>query len=60
MDVLVSAIVLIGFILFEGNRKGMSLLWLQIVGTLVVGVSLGLPLFLFLRERHLEKQQLHG
>ncbi|GGD61345.1 DUF2834 domain-containing protein [Paenibacillus nasutitermitis] len=56
MDVLVSAIVLIGFILFEGKRKGMSLLWLPIVGTLVVGVSLGLPLFLFLREKHLEKR----
>lgn len=57
LDVLVSAIVLIGFVLFEGTRKGMRLLWLPIVGTLTVGVSLGLPLFLLLREIHKEKQQ---
>ncbi|MFY3791398.1 DUF2834 domain-containing protein [Ureibacillus sp. MALMAid1270] len=57
MDVLVSAIVLIGFILFEGVRTGMRFLWLPIVGTLVVGVSLGLPLFLFIREIHMEKKR---
>lgn len=56
MDVLVSAIVLIGFILFEGVRNGMRFLWLPIVGTLVVGVSLGLPLFLLIREIHIEKK----
>ncbi|RKN60384.1 DUF2834 domain-containing protein [Paenibacillus ginsengarvi] len=56
MDVLVSAIVLIGFILFEGKRKGMRSLWLPIIGTLVAGVSLGLPLFLLLREIHIEKK----
>ncbi|CAG7658901.1 DUF2834 domain-containing protein [Paenibacillus allorhizosphaerae] len=56
MDVLVSAIVLIGFILFEGKRNGMRSLWLPIIGTLVVGVSLGLPLFLLLREIHIVKK----
>ncbi|MCQ6557279.1 DUF2834 domain-containing protein [Paenibacillus mendelii] len=56
MDVLVSAIVLIGFILFEGKRSGMRFLWLPIVGTLVVGVSLGFPLFLLLREIHMERK----
>ncbi|MEF3303150.1 DUF2834 domain-containing protein [Paenibacillus sp. GYB003] len=56
MDVLVSAIVLIGFILFEGKRSGMRLLWLPIVGTLAAGVSLGLPLFLLLREIHMERK----
>lgn len=56
MDVLVSAIVLFGFIFFEGKRSGMRFLWLPIVGTLVVGVSLGLPLFLLLRELHKERK----
>nr|WP_238403380.1 DUF2834 domain-containing protein [Paenibacillus mesophilus] len=56
MDVLVSAIVLIVFILFEGQRNGMKSLWLPIVGTLVVGVSLGLPLFLLHREINIEKK----
>ncbi|PYI56983.1 DUF2834 domain-containing protein [Paenibacillus flagellatus] len=57
MDVLVSAVVLIGFILFEGKRSGMRLLWLPIVGTLAVGVSLGLPLFLLLRELSTERKK---
>lgn len=50
MDVLVSAVVLIFFLRREGKRLGMPHLWLPIVGTLTVGVSLGLPLFLYLRE----------
>lgn len=55
MDVLITAIVLIGFILLEGTRKRMKYLWLPIAGTLLVGPSLGLPLFLFLRQLHFEK-----
>lgn len=54
MDVLVTAIVLMGFILVEGIRKKIKHLWLPIAGTLFVGPSLGLPLFLFLRQLHLE------
>lgn len=54
MDVLVSAVVLIFFVRREGKRVGVRHLWLPIVGTLAVGVSLGLPLFLSLRESALE------
>jgi uncharacterized protein DUF2834 len=54
MDVLVSALVLIFFLRREGKRLGVRHLWLPIVGTLAVGVSLGLPLFLYLREGMLE------
>ena len=54
MDVLVSAVVLIFFIRREGKRLGIQRAWLPIVGTLAVGVSLGLPLFLYLRERQME------
>lgn len=54
MDVLVSAVVLILFVRHEGKRLGVHHLWLPITGTLAVGVSLGLPLFLFLRESALE------
>lgn len=57
MDVVVSVIVLIGFILYEGSKKGIRGLWFPIVGTLTVGVSFGLPLFLFIREIHLERQK---
>ena len=55
MDVLVSAVVLISFIQREGQRLGVRHLWLPIVGTLTVGVSLGFPLFLYLRESSLER-----
>jgi uncharacterized protein DUF2834 len=55
IDVIVSALVLIWFIQCEGKRLRVGLLWLPTVGTLVIGVSLGLPLFLFLREVTLDR-----
>src|SRR3954447_12595890 len=48
LDVIVSAIVLLVFVVTEGRRLSLALLWLPIVATLLVGVSLGLPLFLYL------------
>jgi len=55
MDVIVSAIVLIWFIQSEGKRSQVRLLWLPTVGTLLVGVSFGFPLFLFLRRVTLDR-----
>lgn len=55
-DVLISIIVVIGFIVYEGKRKGMSHLWIPTIATVTVGVSLGLPLFLLLRQLHIEKR----
>lgn len=52
-DVIVSSGVLLVFILSEGRRLGIRKLWFPILGALTVGVSLGLPLFLLIRERHL-------
>jgi hypothetical protein len=54
MDVVVSAIVLWIFVFVEGRRAGLRALWAPVAASLVVGVSLGLPLFLYLRERRLE------
>jgi len=53
LDVLVSAVVLIAFIRREGARRKMQILWLPIAATCLIGVSCGLPLFLYLRERQL-------
>lgn len=50
LDVIVSAVVLLVFIFAEGKRIQMRHLWLPVVATLSIGVSLGLPLFLYLRE----------
>jgi len=55
MDVLVPAIVLCVFGLREGRRLGMRGLWLPVVAVFGVGVSLGLPLFLYLRQAHLDR-----
>jgi hypothetical protein len=53
MDVVVSAMVLWVFIFVEGRRQRMTHLWIYVLCTLLVGVSLALPLFLFFRERRL-------
>ncbi|MES0870848.1 DUF2834 domain-containing protein [Pseudovibrio sp. SCP19] len=60
LDVVVSAVVLTGFIFAEGQRLGMKFLWLPILSVFTVGVSLGLPLFLLLRELHVEKTSKTG
>lgn len=52
-DVIVSALTLWLFVFTEGRRRGMRHLWVYVLCTLLVGVSLGLPLFLFFRERRL-------
>lgn len=49
-DVLLSAVVLIYFINREGRKLGMQNLAIPLLGTCLVGVSLGLPAFLLLRE----------
>jgi hypothetical protein len=55
MDVLVSAIVLIVFAFAESRQLGLRSRWLIVVAVLLVGVSLGLPLFLYLRQVHLDR-----
>ncbi len=53
VDVIISGLVLLVFIAREGRRLRMRNLWAYAPCTLLVGVSLGLPLFLFFRERRL-------
>lgn len=57
MDVIVSAVVLAVFAFSEGSRARLRLWWLALLATLAVGVSLGLPLFLYMRERALERRE---
>ncbi len=54
MDVLVSAVALLVFVRSERTRLSGIERWLPLVAVLTVGVSLGLPLFLYLRERKLQ------
>jgi hypothetical protein len=55
LDVIVSAIVLVLFVLTEGRRIGAKALALPILATFLVGVSCGLPLFLALREQAIDR-----
>lgn len=55
LDVIVSAVVLLRFAAVESARRRIPHRWLVLLATLLVGVSLGLPLFLYLRERQLEQ-----
>jgi uncharacterized protein DUF2834 len=53
-DVIVSSLVLWAFVVTDGRRYGVRHLWTPVVANLAVGVSLGLPLFLYMRERRLQ------
>lgn len=55
-DVLVSGCVLLVFMWSEARRLKMAAPWWPVVGLLLVGVSLALPWFLHVRERHLARQ----
>ena len=55
MDLIISSLVLWSFVFWEGSRLGMKNLWVYIASNLLVGVSLGLPLFLLMRQRKLEE-----
>ena len=53
LDVIVSSLVLWVFVYSEGTRLKMNHLWVYVLASLLVGVSLGLPLFLLMRESKL-------
>jgi hypothetical protein len=54
LDVIVSSLVLWVFVFSEGRRLGMRNLWVYVLLNLAVGVSLALPLFLYVREGKLQ------
>jgi hypothetical protein len=55
LDVIISAVVLLVFVRIESRRQAIKMWWLPYVAVLSVGVSLGLPLFLYMRELQLEQ-----
>ncbi|MEX0270096.1 DUF2834 domain-containing protein [Leptolyngbyaceae cyanobacterium UHCC 1019] len=55
MDLLISSIVFWVFLYWEGSRLKMTNLWVYVVCNLAVGLSLGFPLFLLMRQRKLEQ-----
>jgi hypothetical protein len=55
MDLTISVIVFWFFMFVEASRLQMKNPWLYLLATLLVGLSFALPLFLYFRERRLEK-----
>jgi hypothetical protein len=51
LNVIVSAIVLVVYILSEIRWKPVKLAWVAIAGTLLLGVSFGLPFWLLVSRR---------
>ncbi len=61
LDVIVSSIVLWVVVLVDNRRSQMPHAWAPLLGNLLVGVSLGLPLWLYLREVRLTQlREGHG
>ena len=56
LDVVLSALGLATFVFIEGRRLQMRHRWLPIAAGCLVGVSLGLPLFLYQRQLRLDQR----
>lgn len=54
-DVILSYMALVVFVVAESRRHSLRYAWVSLVFGAVVGVSCGLPLFLYLRELALEQ-----
>jgi hypothetical protein len=57
IDLLVVAIIGLVFMVVEGRRLGMRFLWVYVLLTFAVAISVALPLFLILRQVHLAKER---
>ncbi|HKQ07504.1 MAG TPA: DUF2834 domain-containing protein [Blastocatellia bacterium] len=57
LDVIVSSLVLWVFVYTEGRRRQMRHLWSYVVCNLLLGLSLALPLFLYVREKRLHEKR---
>lgn len=49
MDVIVTAVVVIYFVIVDGKLNKIKYAWISLIG-LSIGVSLALPLYLYIRE----------
>ena len=60
IEMIASLVVVSAFVYFEGRRARMGRLWLPIAASLAVGISLGLALFLYMREARLQRSMWSG
>jgi hypothetical protein len=55
LDVIVTVVVIVCMAISEGKKLKIKKLWIPIVASFIGGASVGLPLFLYIKECHLEK-----
>ena len=55
LDVILSAVAFTSFVFIEGRRLDLERRWVPILATCAVGVSFGLPLFLYQRQLKLDR-----
>jgi hypothetical protein len=53
IDLLAVALIALVFMVAEGRRIGMRFLWVYVLLTFLVAISVALPLFLIVRQVHL-------
>ncbi|MBN2602626.1 MAG: DUF2834 domain-containing protein, partial [Candidatus Thermoplasmatota archaeon] len=58
LDLFVTATAFVVFAIYEGLKIKLKHLWLPFAATVLVGASLGFPLFLYMREITIEKEKL--
>ena len=54
VDLLISCVVFVRYLSQEAVRYSMKRQWIYLIALLTVGLSFALPLFLYVRESHLE------
>jgi hypothetical protein len=59
-DLSVTALTGLMLMVIEGRRLHVKYWWFGIIGTILVGMSFGLPLFLLLREMRLESLKIEN
>ena len=55
LDVILTVIVIVVMVMNEGRNYKIKRLWIPIIASFVGGASVGLPLFLYMKQCHLEK-----
>jgi uncharacterized protein DUF2834 len=55
LDLVIASLAFFAWAAFEGPRVGIRRWWVCIPATLLVGLCFGLPLFLLMRERALQR-----
>jgi hypothetical protein len=56
-DLILSSITFIVYLGQEGTRRSMRHKWVYVIALLTIGLSFALPLFLFVREAHIESER---